>query len=399
MPAVEYSDDQFASCVGVYYTVIPDPGPTPDPIILEPFAYGNKPETSGSEIMSAEASMTYEVTCYPMRLNLSGILAGQSTNRILIGQKLTATVDLGGFSAGENEKWFTWEISGGDPFESFSYTQYATTFFDWFDLTSQVSEVDFFYADPMASTVECTMNIFEIGLEVEFAKVVEVEAPTVTPVYAEIGDFQYLPNATSPASFFLEGASIPEVSATTGMIELVWVATPAEYWIGSMKGQYGWAQTITDRCKSNTNGTGWTLIGQPESPGPGDWLDHAHPYPVVGGFYVADGAKQLDNSHKPYFRDRPGWSGIGGIPTTPGLTSFGMRYDTTFHLFVMFDPPGSMGQTAEVPLRKRDWLAYGQFEWSTSSGWGTPTDSSDVGQPQTFPDHPVWDGLWSGPPP
>lgn len=378
--SVKYDDDEFT-------------------VSNSPKAWASLATSDNLPFMYAEAQIDYTVTAYPVNLTVSGVLAGQETNRILIGQELTATMSTGGFDPGESEIAYSWNVSGGDPFESFTYTQSATTFVDWNDPVNQLAAVDFFYAEPNSSTVTCVFEVPELDIYAVADEFVEVEEPITTLVHAVIGEFQYIPNATNPTAFSLYGASIPEVSGVSGLIELYWVETPEDYWIGAMKGQYAWVQTMEDRNKSNLDNGGWLLIGDP---GPGLWLDHAHPYPTVGGWYQAIGEMELSETSKPYFRDKPGFDGIDVIPADADddqgqeFSSFGMRYDTDYHLFLMYDPPGAYGSTAEVPLRCRTWLAYGQFVWTASGGWGAPVDGSDIGDPvEDYPNHPVWTGRFN----
>jgi hypothetical protein len=108
-------------------------------------------------------------------------------------------------------------------------------------------------------------------------------------------------------------------------------------------------------------------------------------FPTAGP-HDADGPHTLPGT-KPYFMDSPGWQGISGIPNIPNMTSYGMWHKADFHLFVLYLPPG---EAAFVPLRVRDWHGEGQFMYTVASGWGTPSDSSDLGTVTPYPDHPIW---------
>jgi hypothetical protein len=181
---------------------------------------------------------------------------------------------------------------------------------------------------------------------------------------------------------------------------VIWVTTPPEY-ATVAPGQYCWTQLFENFSKQNVNNAGWVLLPNPPSTevNSGTWLDRSHAYPLAGWFNASGKpATPISDTFQPFYRDMPGF----GDPDNPsdylhpavtgsGLQSYGMQYIANFHLYVMYDPPpGSGGVTAEVPLRVRNWDAWGQFVWTSPSNWSAPLDNSVHGTPSPYPPHPIW---------
>lgn len=338
---------------------------------------------SGS--LTCGTNVALVVSAAAVRINLEGVLDPVNDKRLIIGQRLKATLDWPASIAGTNPVWYTWQATGGRPFKSYVATQSQSSFTPFLLLSSPNTYTTIYFAAPAQDvSITCDVNLPALSLSFTTSTNVTSEAPTVSGVRANIGNFQYLPSPTNPDYFKLYGETPPGTTWEVGVYEIFWVTTQQEYWQLPQKGQYCWTQLFEDKNMSNTDNGGWLSI----SIGPGTHLDGSQPYPY-GGWFVADGPRIIDNQHTQFFRDSPGFGSISVLPSSTEFhTSYGRRYDTDFHLFVMYDPSGTA--TMEVPIALRNWFAKGEFMFYKPSTWGPTSDSSSLGGSTAFPDHPIW---------
>jgi len=323
------------------------------------------------------AKVSYGVAIYPVRLNLRGVRDRDAGNHILVGQKMTPTVDMGGFTDG-GATHFTWTISGGAPFTSYvvSADMTTATLTEWGDRgTTAPSIPSVFFRKPEAYTVSCLVETASPALSFTLTKDGQVEEPTFLHDVASIGTFQLLTNSApdnvTPQFFGLWGASYPSLP-TWGIYYDAWVTTPTVYGLGV--GVFSFVQLLEDRS-TFVNLTGNTAYAQPLR---GLGLDKKFPYVKWrgAGSQVDPATKQNQWS---VFSDRPSFVNQDPVtkvyyPIDQDGTSF--KYDTSFYLHIYYMPPDSdAGTSAMVSLRVRPWLAKGTATKGTPT-WSQSDDGS-----------------------
>ena len=147
------------------------------PVVRTPDAQGRvtvtlTPTASGSE-ENPGATVRYRVHANPMKIELSGVLDPKTDKRLLIGQKLGATVS--GAPSGANT--YTW-IVGGGPFTSYTPSVPASQFVGYNppNASSDPSTACCFRS-PGAKSVQCSVYLAASGQTVTLSENVTAVAP------------------------------------------------------------------------------------------------------------------------------------------------------------------------------------------------------------------------------
>lgn len=165
---------------GDHYEVVSDPG---DQIIRKcsPAAWGSITTGGGPGSNPASAGVSFSVQATPVRINLEGVWASPSDSsekRIMIGQVLRATLNVGGFLVDADT--YNWSFSGGDPFKSYSASQSLGLLVKSSEIaTNQASLLVAFRKKADEITIECTATIPSLNQSVKAEVVLGSLIPVV----------------------------------------------------------------------------------------------------------------------------------------------------------------------------------------------------------------------------
>jgi hypothetical protein len=332
-------------------------------------------ENSPSGLPAGSVGVSYQAFVFPVRLRLVGVIDPVKDKRILLGQKLRASVDLGGFTTNGQQR-YTWDVKGGAPFISYTAGT-PTTYAGWAPHSEFTGNTAMHFRTPSKSVeVFCEVQITEPALTFDLSQDLSPESPNRFHNRQDIGDMTLLPNDTSPDKFRLFGATYPGLNPW-GMFWDYWVETPSYY--GLDVGRWAFVQLVMDES-TVTYGQNTSYIQTTRG-----WaLDHSfpHPYRLGGGpWFSASGFTNVYKVHS----DRPGVDFL----TTPTFDS--LSIDMMLDAYTVYSPPDSAaGTSAYVYLVRQRWIANGACapgvpRWSFSD-----TGSAFVGGPEDHPRHAMW---------
>lgn len=360
-----------------------------------PSANASLGSESPSGLPCAGASVYYSAFAYPVRIRFAGVLDPNNNKKMLIGQTLRTTVDLGGLQTTGNNT-FTWDISGGAPFTNYVpstpsvYTGWSSTVITTVSTSTSVNSC---FAQAPKATVTCSVATTLPSLVISLKDSVALVAPTLSHTAEPIGTMRLLtnnsPDIVNPTDFRLWGANYPGFK-TWGVYYNYCVETPAEFLPGDT-GLFCAAQLVTD-SSSYTDAGG--VVGPPIT---GEGLDRSYPYPGTQTNWT--GATRHVNPDATlnwrWFSDRPGFEGrdpnpphavIPLLQLDPTLVS--LSCDQSFKLYIMYDGPDNGIGHLNVPLRLVRWHAIGTATvgnpWTYSDGGSTIDSTTDITT------HPMW---------
>ena len=326
----------------------------------------------------------------PIYIKFEGIKS-PSDKRILIGQKLKATVMVGDDPA---EGTFTWTVKPGAPFVYYDPATPASSYIKYIPPTESIaSSTSMYFAKPANVTFTCTAVILsqEVALR--------GKVTTVSPTYdawaiqgsAEVTDEPINPDTgMHEHGLYLWGAEYPNPASPgtnliRGMWFVGWVTTPADFVEGSNRGKWGWIQLVTQtqnrvQAVDGSYATGsadflptYNAQGKQTNKA----LDYTAPY---RGFWVdADGVQKA----------------TGDTPKVPVADQDGYDYVSSksyFELYQMYQPPKN--DSMMVPLAFIRWNWYGKAYrdndlhlWNQPSAGNSSKEWFYVGD---YPSHPDW---------
>ncbi len=361
--------------------------------------------------MPGWASVSYKVETFPIRLNLVGIVS-PTDKRILIGQKLRATVDLDGLEVSGQTR-YTWNVKGGGPFTSYTVSYSAgnpnaqppippssnATYVGWSSHTEFTGTMSVYLAQPQGVTISC--NVETVSPPLVF--VVKEELSSVPPerfhqvqtigtmqLLRQTGAQDYIVDASTPDTFALWGAQYqypPPVGLKTwGMFYDLWVETPQPF-APPDYGDFAFVQLVNNQSSYvDTNGN---VTSHP----PGWGLDKDYPHNPPGWVEALPHTQPDGSTRWAVFSDKPGIDPIATYnPYTPLVNS--VTIIAVFKLFDYYVPPNSAaGASNPVPLHKLEWKARGWAAWSGSQ-WTKADNGSSLGASVTYPPHPEWNRVW-----
>ncbi len=335
-------------------------------------AFLTEPSTTG--LPAGGVSVNYSVAAFSCRIRLLGVLNPVTDKRLLIGQQLRATVDLGGLPA-TGQTQYTWDITGGAPFASYTASTLLATYTGWQSYTETTGVTNAFFRLPDDIQITCNVQTATPALAFQLSEDLASESPKKFHKAASMGQMTLMPNSTSPVEFKLFGATYAGLNPW-GMFYDYWVETPSVY--GLDVGLWAFVQLVIDSSTvTTTQGTGFI------QPIRGWSLDHSfpHPYRLGGGPWFPAGP--FSGTLKVH-SDRPGVQGISG----GGFIS--LTIDSGFDMYAVYSAPDSAaGSSSHVYLVRQGWTAKGTCT-PGSPQWSSQDTGSAFGNLQEHPRHATW---------
>lgn len=308
---------------------------------------------------------------------LSGTTAfsGDPLPHILVGQQLSAQVNLGLTPDPNTPSTYGWACSGGHPFARYS-TGTEGTVQPW--TPPNASNTSFYFAGETSGSsatesVQCTVSATVAGqvLSIPLSASVTLDPPAMS-MACQTGSVLLLPDG-APTALVLAGRT--DGYAGNGICGIVFpssVTTPSQY--GSGGGVFFFAQLIDpNRVETFQDGSHYS------PPVNGQWgLDNAYPYPFdPPGTFAANG--QTINA-----QDEP-WVTL--TRTNNGSPENGATASDSAKMYLMYRPPGA--HVCDVPLAYVAW-GWGGTATLTNGTWvlSSPSVQGNASVPTCF--HPTW---------
>lgn len=377
-------DDYYGTSAGTHYEVLPTPGETftrkctpTVQVVFSPLA--------GPEFCTA--TVLYEAAAYPVRITYAGVLDANdpNTQRLLIGQKLRATVDLGGLAtSGQNT--FTWNIAGGQPFTDYVpgpltdganntetvYTTWAETIHHTTSVTDNVTTA--FAGEDSDAVVSCRVVTLSPAFDITVSKKLKIDHPILDKdILPVIGTFKLTPNTSSPSTLVLLLST-----GADGWSYRYWASTPAPYRPQGL-GRFCGVQLVTDTGTATLQVGGTVNLAYYTE----TCLDGGYPYPLGNSAWQPAGDAPPNPSMYRFFLDRP-------FNSVDYLSEIVEHSD--FEDYVMYEPPANGVGVLNVPLWVLPWHAYGTATQGTP--WVFDDSSGAAPAVTTYPLHPRWTHLW-----
>ena len=312
-----------------------------------------------------------------LKLSLAGVLDPDTDKRLLVGQRLTATVS--GAPTGANA--YTWTVGGG-PFSSYTPSTPASQLVGYDPVPASSSPTtSCSFRSPGAKSVQCTVYLAALDQSVTLSESVSAVAPDFYAWTSQgQADFVTVNEGTSeeqPFGMHLWGATYTDATSNTytfGIFLAAWVRTPADF-VAQGTGSVQWAQLVT-----KLNSFGHEVEGDyldVDAPFNGvNKLDGAYPY--LGKSYQANGSSY-------FVEDAPGMS-LDGLDEA--------FFTSTHQTYLNYLPAGSGSQL--VSLARFDWSWSGHASL-VDHEWGFLSRSNSVQYTSTYPAQPMWGSVASAP--
>ena len=311
------------------------------------------------------AHVGYVAETFPVRLIISGTKLVNGKPTLLIGQRLSATLDIGNLPPHLGDS-FTWVVTNGAPFSNYVASAAAGIYTAFASPNSPNMQCWFAQAiEPI--TVRCTFQSMTANSSVVVDR---DDVVTVAPSFdlqRAIGTMQILGNA-----FQLYGATYNGLNA--GVHYYGHVMTPA-FWIeGGDMGNWNLTQILHATTTWVSNGTSYwdssTNFVGPPSKHDGTSFPYSPQWP-------ADVHVHADN-------DSPGIAGI---------STFTVLFDSAdFSTYQLYMPPGAGSKF--VPLKSLDWSYSAQVSRPTvNAAWGKVSGAIPTHTLRNaYRPHPIWTG-------
>ncbi len=355
-----YHQDSFGS----RYFVQEDPGNSfTRP--CNPTASAVKAQGGPSPWQTASAGVSYIAGVYYPSLTISGVIDPATDHRLLIGQRLTATVSLGGLPTGAGDS-YSWSVDKGAPFSDYTASDASATYVPFGSQNAPVM-VCYFAKPDTGIKVQASVSLPTIGLAFSLAiDDIRTSNPTVWNRFQAIGTMQLLPNAQGPTELALDGAIQTNPPDVHGVFFQTSLQAPPPFppsTVGEI-GTWNFTQLVKPTI-SGVNSAGQTILCDNYAL---EGLDKKFPY--LGPFSAIENLTGI-------FSDRP-------AVQLAGFNSMNARWD--FKLYVMYLAPG---QSKFVPIQIIPWHCAGQTATGSPSWpiWGI---SQAIGGVTKFPAHPTW---------
>ena len=342
----------------------------------ESFEVKVQPSASASDDQGGTCGVSVIVSCAPVRITLSGVLNPKTDKRLLIGQRLGATV-----SGAPSGSTYTW-IVGGGPFTSYTPSTPASQFVGYNPPSaSSDPSTACHFRSPGAKSVQCSVYLAALGQTVALSENVTAVAPEFYAWSVQgQADFVTVNAGTSeeqPPGMHLWGATYTDAEdneVTFGIFLIAWVSTPADF-VSQGQGGVQWAQLVTKlNSWAHEEDGGYQDV---DNPFVGvNKLDGSYPY--LGRTFDADGARY-------FVEDAPGMS----------LDGLNEAYFTSTHQDYLNYLPGGSGSQL-VPLARFDWSWMGHASL-VDDDWAFVSRSKSCQYTSSFPLHPMWTSVASPP--
>jgi len=339
---------------GVKYEVLQSPA-SPIQLTITPSA--SVTASSASDV--GTASVVVKVSAVVPSLAFAGTKESEppmapKQDNILVGQRLTSTVQLGGLPQGTQDT-FTWTVPDGSPFNAYTTTDTLGEYFGFSPPNTATAGWHFakgVFGDPEAgggTPCEVSCNVVlrepEPDISLTVSRIVHIFKPNVVlGLDLTIGTVQLFPDAANPTHLILIGLPWTGGKEAGAIWEAKLVRVPFFDQPGQPyeRGKWGVFQLATGKLE-------WQRTGDPlrKNENYGLWgLDLGVPYNYAAGEH------ELDNQpHRG--SDTPG-IGVLGIAGTEWAS-----IDFAFFTELMYRPPGS--GSVWVPLKApKAWFAKGK---------------------------------------
>jgi len=349
------------------------------------------------DIGGGVCSVQYKVEVFIPQLGFSGVLNPLDDASILIGQRLTVSVELPEELESAQNTFTGWTISSGGPFTDYQPTTTSAALTPWVAPTGSQSSIQAYFAKPGAaqgkSTVAVTVAIPEKSLSFQLTRGVLIRPPVAFEFIVDYSGRPYLHSATSvedayaPVHLRLKTADSPVLKA--GITFAGIAVTPSEFHLSSDKGTFEFVQLITD-CNNwhkKVGGVMWSCDKNFDSLGVEQDRALDSEFPVFGGPYIAEGDPETE---KKGFSDSPGY-GNNSLGTFANQDIIEANLQAGFVTYLIYKPPGSTSKW--VPLSAIAWDYHGHA--ATGSPWTPqpPGSAINPARPVDFPAHPLWSSL------
>ncbi len=351
------------------YVVISSPGNKVNMKVVDPTvdAVGNLHPPSASVAFSDSVIVPHIV--------LSGTTAFPHSHpnpcpHILVGQQLSARVNLGIPTDPNMHPNYIWSTSGGHPFAAYTAGSVGKVV-PWRPLNS--AQTNFFFAGETigpssVETIQCTATVKAGGqrLCVPLTAMVNLDEPDFS-FSSATGIAQLIPlGAPNKLALCSRGYDHPSEIAFTGS-----VTTPSQYGGG---GVFFFAQLIDpNRVETFQDGSQYLPPGS-NSYG----LDKGYPYPFDSpGTFPANGQKIVAHYE----------SWISLARKNNGYPETGAAVNVCASMYLMYRPPGA--NICDVPLACISWC-WGGVATYKNRKWVLSSSSVQSDPPFKTPYHPTW---------
>ncbi|MBV6490018.1 MAG: hypothetical protein CNCCGFBP_00408 [Fimbriimonadaceae bacterium] len=364
---------------GVKWSIRENPG-TSFTVTCDPSAEAFLEEGWLPGAIAGGVNVTYSARAFACRIRLVGVQNPVVDKRLLIGQKLRATVDLGGLPV-TGATQFSWDVKGGAPFLSYTASIDAASYVGWSATSEPTGSINFHLARPQSTTISCSIQLGSPDMVLNLEESALAEAPVRFHEIQSIGQMtllrnngnqSYVVDPVNPDSFALWGATYPP-NILWGMFYDLWVETTAPF-APPDYGNFAFVQLMENRS-SYVDASGL------HEHAPGWGLDSVYPHSPPG--WVAAVSHQASGGSRwALFSDKPGFHNIEGATQ--------LNQDADFRLYDFYVPPdNAAGTSAVVPLHLLTWRAKGTASWSGAQ-WEAVDTGSALGTMLSYPLHPIW---------
>jgi hypothetical protein len=392
------SGSNWKNCTGYRWRVIENPGENPGSISASPSAWAEMPQYSENAMMGAYATLNYEVICYNVRINYTGVLDAETAPKAMIGHAIRANVDLDGLS--NSGAGFAWAIGGNGKFESYTASLGSASLDESFPTNLQNVQLAFAKVSMNTSFV-CEVNLAtpDLDLMTLTGKPVDIYAPdpsamTLQKGVMDISQFQSLWYFGPNGYMLTLPSDQSEYGVNAGQTNPVGVAWLAEVDIPTLFDAANSAASpdYSEVCYVNTLKKVYRRVQLNN----GSW----DPFP--GNFTLTSPATYKCDSMFPY-----AWVSIDGRWPANGTDQIEadspfivvdsgdhkkVEMDDIHEVFLLFLPYANGVARYYVPLSSYEWTPDGAATRS-GSNWsidGTPPHNFGASGPNSFPPHPQW---------
>jgi hypothetical protein len=242
--SVRYDAPGGGYSYGDRWTTVLNPGQELDlPVSCSPYA-------AAASVFAGGCEVSYYAFIRNVYLDLTGVLPGSSSNRILVGQNLHAVAGLQDWDP-NSPITYSWSVKGGQPFAGwveaadFSSGEYTP----WTPPANTSTSTDVYFSQPIGTrdpaTIQVTINTSNPTLSITVPVKVQIDAPTVyREAHDSIGTMQFMriDRTVSPATitqtagtnltpnyFCPFGAARFDDGSLWGIFLTSWVDTPSDY--------------------------------------------------------------------------------------------------------------------------------------------------------------------------
>ncbi len=331
----------------------------------------------------ATGSVSIRYFAVPIEIKLTGVLNADTDRRLMIGQELGAYVSIGGLTMG-NDPTYSWNVSGGNPFQSFdvkyTFPESATvTMFAPQTTQTLSTHLRTPTLNDAKFTVSCSFYWPWLGQTLNLTEDGKSEKPSAATGVAIVLPETYFydePTLTFPNVVRLRQSNPYQ----PGIIWSGIVTTPTEFRVGGA-GHWAIVQLVANHRVWDGLVPYDSRYDDPEFPDVHVFavndrigLDASFTYGLQT--FTADGSPDSTNDS----------------PSQEMSTSDGFHYTHAFDSFdtyYFYRPPGANSKW--VPLKKLDWYWKAHLH---HTGWFTDWVWEDReamwGYSGDFPPHPTW---------